>query len=152
MRLYVNREVEKFHYIVFGDSFVLLQSHHRHPKFGRQGVRANPKHVWLLDSAELASPLKERAERIVSRSDFLHPSIFKKLISSISSLFSFHVLFTLKDAPAIRKKADESFRRIKSYNQADIQNLLAIGFIREEEHLIEITEDGIQYLETTKEQ
>jgi ribosomal protein S19E (S16A) len=66
---------------------------------------------------------------------------------SISSPAALHVLSVLYEGPMSRRTALSRFSEVRTFDNSDLADLEAIGFVTETRDSIEITGDGREYLE-----
>jgi hypothetical protein len=139
VNLYASPHLEKIHYTVYNDKYVLLQAEHEHLQ--------HVKEVWLLESESLAERFLSYAKEVRSKCEYLQPILFKRFTLSISSEIALHVLFSLYDEEKIEKETlYRELKKIKLFQESCLEDLEAIGFIQEVDGFIKLTEDGKEYL------
>jgi predicted transcriptional regulator len=140
VNLFALQKLEKIHYSVFGDRYILLQSKHSH------GTHAKP--VWLLESTSLVEVLAPKTERTLEKAEYINSRIFKEFTLAISSSTALHILFSLLDHGKIEgMKFRASLKKdMRLFQESYIEDLKAVGFIKEDGGVIQITEAGKDYL------
>lgn len=137
--LYTSPERERVHFSVFGDQYVLLQS--EHPS------HLEEKYIWFLRSYVLNQQLGEKARMILQKSTRIPQGEFKGFLDNLSSEYALHVLFSLADSSSEMKSILSAKIGSEGYRLNILSDLMSVGFVKETNKLLNLTDDGREYLQ-----